>query len=393
MKLVNEIIILSLLLFVAPALATAYPGQYPWDPLYFELKENPLQGTERARKENQKEFESLKSQYGINDFYSCYACANQDISNPSDEANCVLQTRYCLEDNKRREEFGNNLFNSIQRFNCPAGSIYSNRRCVTNDVFCQESFGLNSVYVKTDSYSEIQCGCKSGYQFENKVCVLKKEDKDTGCKNKYGPNSYFTGEKYICNCNVGHEWRDNLCVPKTDKSQLTAQPGEILNNEGIRILKSIDWLAGKEPSRPDAKCEEFNAFFDVDGLCKCVNGYGYSESRKLCVKKLEVPKPKISPPPPPIIKNNKENVTGDTAKKQQVKKTIDRPTEKKDSDKQVIKEPDIVPALESSMSGPMSSGGGLTSPTEQSNNSKLSARVTDNWKTFVGFFRRLFNGK
>jgi hypothetical protein len=184
---------------------------------------------------------------------------------------------------------------------------------------CQSHYGANSHYTgNKNATGGYICDCKSGYKFnDSKTSCMVVEDRDAGCKNKFGLNSYWTGEKYICDCSNGYEWQLNLCVKVGSTLNLTALPQETLNNKSVFFLKSVDDLLGNIPARrienSRDSCVEINAYLDADGSCKCLSGYGYSETRKLCVKKIIISE---------VLSTPQQTIKQDTPKKQNIQKQI-----------------------------------------------------------------------
>src|SRR5687767_13184277 len=93
---------------ILPISAHAYylpPDPYglgtEYNPIHIEIQEDPIQRDIREMERHRIEFEQrsaknettvnrLKSQYGVSAFYSCYAGANKDTSDPSTKASYLI---------------------------------------------------------------------------------------------------------------------------------------------------------------------------------------------------------------------------------------------------------------------------------------------------------------
>lgn len=259
--------------FLFPVLVYAYPGQYPWDPLYLKVEDT-------QEKKNLDTEQRLKSQYGVSAFYNCYPCANKDTSNPYTQSSCLSQTEYCLEkqqieQNKNNQQqtnsewadyvckgkYGSNSYytkqnNSNGEYICGCKNGYkwndNKSECIiVSSIICD----LNAVYMRgpLNNNTSPPCTCPNGYIWENREsrCILNSTlntevNKDQQCKNFYGIYSYWTGQfndkgQFICDCKNGYKWNDNQtnCVENVIVAGITYSSEEEIKRKTIEEEKKL----------------------------------------------------------------------------------------------------------------------------------------------------------
>ena len=204
---------------------------------------NPMMtaGEQQTQTNNQKEA-SLKSTFGLNNFYSCYSSANgcdgtvRDLTSPYNMSSCLIAVEGCLERAQIAKE--SSTKNSTS---CSYGYVKKNGECVTYDQSCNISFP-NSVFLKINSNDGSRvCDCTSGYQWNDTKtsCVTKPiKTNDQICIDSYGPSRVWAGTKDAqgrinCDCASGYQWNQDSksCVvaPVKTNDQKTVVPPVVKN--------------------------------------------------------------------------------------------------------------------------------------------------------------------
>lgn len=207
-----------------PITTRAYPGQYSWDPLYVEIHETPLQIQQRQdslkRSENQNKINNLIAQYGATIYSKCYQsyCAKGDMGNPNTQAMCLASLEYnCLKResaySKLREEA--NTTQQMPSVSCPKIKfplpddlkfIYYKGSCLNKDEACFANYGINSKFgygpdsmpldkeFKNVEAIVANCVCKTGYEWKNNQCAIKKITIENNPNNKPVTGSQVQGK-------------------------------------------------------------------------------------------------------------------------------------------------------------------------------------------------------
>lgn len=239
MKKQHTILVLIICLILGyPSIAIAYPGQYSWDPLYIEIKENPIQKQLREdavkRNENLNKINSLIAKYGSKIYYTCYQnyCATGDMGNPNTQAMCLLSLEYnCL---MRESAFQDKSDDSL-------------------DEGCHKKYGTNSYYKETINGTHI-CDCVDGHEWQGDICA----EKTVECP----ANSTYIQGSCVCN-------DDFIDIGEFCKRCL---PGEVaVKNQCIDIC---------EKDYPNSYAE-LSADFKWE--CFCDNNFRWDEVKKSCV--------------------------------------------------------------------------------------------------------------
>lgn len=212
-----------------------------YNPINVQVTQDPY---DVKRQENITLESRLKSQYGYSIYASCKSsvCGSYDAGNPYDVNSCLLQLEswlgmgYCQ---AQRE-------NARQNLQCADGYTKNkNGGCSSNDVTCQNSFGLNSNWDGTkNNQGGLICGCKTGYEWNDSRtnCVVHSnpapiptKTNDQICQDNYGVNSVWYGTKnenggLICDCKNGYQWNEGqtrcvyiskIEVPVTKNNELS----------------------------------------------------------------------------------------------------------------------------------------------------------------------------
>ncbi|MGB2580710.1 MAG: hypothetical protein WBC83_03370 [Minisyncoccia bacterium] len=118
---------------------------------------------------NQQKENSLKSSYGLSNYYSCASGESSlDLSNPSTMARHLNSVQYCLERKALSAQ------RSEATSSCQQGYVVKNGVCVTPDAGCKATYGQSSRFDKYDATTGYPiCGCSAGYEFssDGKSCV------------------------------------------------------------------------------------------------------------------------------------------------------------------------------------------------------------------------------
>ncbi|MCG2690549.1 hypothetical protein L6249_00565, partial [Candidatus Parcubacteria bacterium] len=229
-----------------PALALAYPGQYPWDPLHVEV-----QPTQQYKNEQTKQ--ELINQYGSTAFYSCYSCMGKDTSNPYIESSCLSSTKYCLE--SPAQQLIKNLQNLQQ---------YNPQNNETPDAGCKRNYGQYSYYTgKTSSDGKYTCDCMNGYEWNanQSACIKKNVEQNNNIQNSNTQTCQANSTKIggVCVCNEGYIMVDGNCISHTENCQ-KFYGGNVYGAKGN----------------------------DNNSSCYCSSGYDWDSDRKNCIKQTSI---------------------------------------------------------------------------------------------------------
>lgn len=276
-KLLFFILIFSVVTF--PALALAYTGQYPWDPLHVEVQ--PTQQYKNDLLQQQ-----LISQYGSSAFYGCYACLNKDTSDPYTKSSCLSSAQYCLQSRNSMQQ----LFENLQKAN-PQNNE-------TPDAGCKRNYGQYSYYVRTETSGTKICDCASGSEWNTSrtACVKVEKTPNEKCKETYGQYSYYSNNN--CECMAGYVWNKNktaceaiIISMKTNDELCQSNSG--LGQGSIAIANGSGWTCGcmkgyKEASvNNELKCVKINQPALPAIKKPAVQNNGSKEKAQIIVKSTE----------------------------------------------------------------------------------------------------------
>lgn len=265
----NKIIIIflfSIFLPLSSIFATIIPSQLNPGGLYNPINVQVTQDPYDIKRQDNLSLESrLKAQYGYSIYTSCKSsvCGSYDAGNPYDVSSCLSQLEswlgmgYCQ---AQRE-------NAQQNLQCADGYTKNkNGGCSSNDITCQNSFGLNSNWDGTkNNQGGLNCGCKTGHVWNDQgsSCIISSnivvvtppiKTNDQLCKEKY-PNSYFTELNDqggpTCDCKNGYQWNQGQtsCVYIVPKVETVVTNNELSTSIISEIVeKSI--ATSTEGSKP-----------------------------------------------------------------------------------------------------------------------------------------------
>lgn len=174
-------LLLPLGLLVLPGITKASTTSCSWDyTLQKIVCQTTPDGGDLSRDIDLK-MEALKSQYGLQEYYSCYpewALNSSKFGDPYIMQSVYDQTKYCLERKAMFNLPNENPFTPPpapppSQPSCPFGSYYSNGQCLTPGQICQQNYGPNSYYQNTNATGTLVCGCLAGFEFNQSqtACV------------------------------------------------------------------------------------------------------------------------------------------------------------------------------------------------------------------------------
>lgn len=163
----------------ALALSVLDTGGSAYNPLYIQVQQDPLQQKiqqySQKKYQNEQKENSLKSSYGLSNYYSCSSgMSEQDLSDPDKAAQYLSTVQYCLEHKTLREKQSQQ--STTDASVCPSGYVIKNGSCVTSDAGCKATYGQYSSFQKNDGQTGAPvCGCSAGYKWNEgqTSCVLK----------------------------------------------------------------------------------------------------------------------------------------------------------------------------------------------------------------------------
>jgi hypothetical protein len=235
---------------------------------------NPINVTvtqDRNTQNKQKEA-SLKSTYGVSNYYSCHSSINacngtvRDLTNPDNMSSCLISVESCLERVQIAKEYSTNFQplsdgcindQGVIKCTCKTGYVLSSdkRSCIvptkTNNQLCADKYGSNVFWNNG-------CLCNSGYQWNDQktscivtpaIPVVPVKTDAQACIDNYGPHSVTYGGS--CWCYKGYKWNQ-------DKTQCISVPVEIkteVNNPNNNLVKSTSTDSNKNVGTTTVKTE------------------------------------------------------------------------------------------------------------------------------------------
>lgn len=215
-------------------------------------------GEQQTQTNNQKEA-SLKSTYGLNNFYSCHSSISscdskiRDLTSPTNMAICLINVEGCLERTQMAKESSpiqtqsgyqvcgasllypnmtwDGTYGSNGKYDCVCQTGYiwktSQNSCIRDGY--QVCSNMNATWDGTSytSSGNFNCTCNTGYisSSDSKSCIATTttvvtqvapvKSQDQLCKDTYGPNSIDSNDENICKCSTGYQLNQSKtqCIP------------------------------------------------------------------------------------------------------------------------------------------------------------------------------------
>lgn len=304
-KIILSSLFLYSLLYCASVSATTYygPGS-SGNPINVQIIPTPVS------------LDTLKAQYGLTDYYDCYAnyplyrgsAIDSDPTTYQGRLNaiksCLEMTALYRERNKSNDSVDDIACSSThpntvvvisdgkKMCECKTGYGWNEQKtgCIAADLVCGKAYS-NSVSIIIDG--KTKCGCKSGYVWNDQgtSCVVApivpEKTNDQICQDSYGLKSNWDGTKtdgkLNCECAIGYVWNEQK-----------ASCESVVKNFKIRLPNNqISIIDGPRDKTNENICINACANCVWDGnntilggpplTCICASGYTWDNQQKSCI--------------------------------------------------------------------------------------------------------------